>query len=180
MPWAEGVDVVLTDAVRAMSVADIRDRARVDAGEILARHSPPGVLPVDPVAVARSLGLSVFSAELGEDVFGMLVGNGGGADIYLDRDQPPRRFRFSCAHEIGHYVLRAGDINAESAFVDRRSDGGRGTADEIYANEFAGFLLMPESELRDAVARGLGDYDLAARFGVSLDAIRYRRSIVGV
>jgi Zn-dependent peptidase ImmA (M78 family) len=168
-----------TDVLRGLTVGDIRRKARQDAQEVLSKYWGPDTLPVDPVSVARSLGLSVFSAQLDDDVFGMLVGSEAGADIYLDKDQPRLRFRFTCAHEIGHYVLRSDEIARGFAFIDKRSDDDKGTPDEVYANEFAGSLLMPEAALRAAVNAGEDDFDLMRRFDVSLDALRYRRRILG-
>lgn len=157
-----------------MTVAAIRAKARSDADEVLARHWG-GFLPVDPIQIARDLGVSVFSAQLGEDTWGMLIGSPNGVDMYLDRDQPRSRLRFSCAHELGHFVERGEILEHDRAFVDKRSDGERGRADEVYANEFAASVLMPEKEFRAAVAAGQDVFDLADRFGVSLDAVRWRR-----
>lgn len=173
--WSE----LVRDAPSTLPVRQIRDRARRDAQEILDAHWTPFDLPVDPVAIARRLGLSVFAAQLGDDVFGMLVGNAGGADIYLDKHQPPLRFRFTCAHEIGHWVLRSREITPEMAIVDKRSDDPGSTSDEVYANEFAGSLLMPEVVLRAAIRAGEDDHDLARRFDVALDALAYRRRLLG-
>lgn len=162
------------------TIGAIREAARSDAAEILANVWPEGRLPVDPVIVARRLGLSVFSAQLGDDVWGMLVGSGSGCDIYLDRDQPHNRYRFSCAHEIGHFVDRGGkDLPPGQAFVDKRSDAGAGRSDEVYANEFAASLLMPEPEFR-RWARAENELALAQRFEVSLDTARYRYRLLGI
>lgn len=162
-----------------MTIRQIREMARQDAADVLLKYWMPNSLPVDPVHIARQLGLSVFSAELGDDVWGMLAGSSGGTDIYVDRDQPPNRFRFSCAHELGHFIDRGAELTSENAFVDKRSDANAGRADEVYANEFAGSLLMPEIELRKAIMSGDDDFDLAERFQVSLEAVRYRRQLVG-
>jgi len=164
------------------SVADIRARARRDAQAVLDLHWAGKPMPVDPVVIARDLGLSVFSAELGDDVFGMLVGTSAGADMFLDRHQAPARFRFTCAHEIGHYVDHASAVNPEEheTYVDRRSDDERGKPAEIYANEFAGSLLMPANEMRACVASGMSDLEMAAHFDVSLQALRYRRELLGL
>jgi hypothetical protein len=129
--------------------------------------------------VARSLGVDVFTAQLGTDTFGMLVGDAGRATIYLDQDQAPARMRITCAQEVGHYIDRGNELLDGMAFVGRRSDEGRGTADEIYANEFSTSLLMPDSELRTAVGR-MNGISTAAYFGVSLDALRYRRKLMSV
>lgn len=164
------------------SVSDIRDRARRDAEAVLALHWAGKPMPVDPVVIARDLGLSVFSAQLGDDVFGMLVGSKAGTDMYLDKDQAPARFRFTCAHEIGHYVDHTSRISPEHSetYVDRRSDTDRGKPDEIYANEFAGSLLMPADELKACIGAGMTDLQMASYFDVSLQALRYRRGLLGL
>lgn len=158
-------------------VKDIRTKARDDAALVLDTYWFGGI-PVDPIAIARSMGLSVLTAQLGDDVFGMLVGADGSADIYLDVDQPFNRLRFTCAHELGHFVDRSDELNKGEAFVDRRSDDGRGDAAEIYANEFAGSLLMPVDALRAEAQRGHPDILAARQFGVSLAAYRYRKQLL--
>ncbi|SFD88084.1 ImmA/IrrE family metallo-endopeptidase [Blastococcus tunisiensis] len=164
-----------------LPVNTIRQNANEMAREILDEFWPERFLPVDPVQIARDMGVEVFSAELGNDVFGLIYGTPGGAEIYIDRDQPPNRYRFSVAHELGHYVEhseRPGPA-AEMDYVDRRSDEDRGSPEEVYANQFAGALLMPEKELRAERARGLNDVQLARLFGVSLSALQYRLQLLG-
>ena len=161
------------------TVAQIRVRARGDAASVLASHWTTRTIPVDPVLVARSLGVDVFTAQLGTDAYGMLVGDAGKATIYLDSDQAPARMRITCAQEVGHYIDRGNELLDGMAFVGRRSDEGRGTADEIYANEFSTSLLMPDSELRTAAGK-MNGISTAAYFGVSLDALRYRRKLMSV
>ena len=170
----------MTDTLAGMTVAQIRAKARADAVEVLGEYWFPNRLPVDPISIARQLGASVFSADLGPDTWGMLVGTSGGAAIYLDRLQPINRYRFSCAHEIGHLVDRGRDIADGKALVEKRTDQSRGRADEIYANEFAASLLMPEAHLRAAVAVGEDNFDLAQRFEVSLESVTYHRRLLGI
>lgn len=172
--------VPVSEELRGLSVGAIREKARRDAQAVLDAWWTPDLLPVDPVSIARALGASVFKADLENDVFGMLVWGEDGADIYLDKDQPHARFRFSCAHEIGHYIVRSRDIAPGTAVVDKRSDDERGAPDEVHANEFAGSLLMPAAALRSAVMdEGADDFTLMRRFDVSLDALRYRRQLLG-
>jgi Zn-dependent peptidase ImmA (M78 family) len=164
-----------------LTFAQIRQSADEMAREVLDEFWSERFLPVDPVQIARDMGVEVFSAELGNDVFGMIFGGPGGAQIYVDRDQPPNRYRFTAAHELGHYVEhseRPGST-AEMDYVDRRSDDGRGSPAEVYANQFAGSLLMPEKELLAERARGLNDVQLARLFGVSLSALQYRLQLLG-
>lgn len=159
------------------TVGQLRAMAREEAKNTLDRHWD-GALPVDVVRIARDLGASVFTAQLGDDTFGMLQSDSAGSNIYIDVDQPLVRKRFTCAHEVGHLVSHADEPGAQ--FVDKRSDAGRGTASEIYANEFAGSLLMPEPRVRELRDAGFSPIDMAARFGVSLQAMTYRMKVLGI
>ncbi|MCW2901188.1 MAG: putative Zn peptidase [Streptosporangiaceae bacterium] len=169
-----------TKTVADMNFPEIRAAADEMAHEILDEFWPHRFLPVDPVEIARDMGVEVFSAELGNDVFGLIYGGPGGAQIYIDQDQPPNRYRFTVAHELGHYVEHSEGPGAQADinYVDRRSDEDRGQPEEVYANQFAGALLMPEQELREARARGLNDVQLARLFGVSLSALQYRLQLL--
>ena len=71
------------------TVGEVRAMARADAARVLSSYWD-GVFPVNPVALARAAGASVFVAELGEDTYGMLVGDAAGQNIYVDRDQLTR------------------------------------------------------------------------------------------
>ena len=136
-------------------------------------------LPVDPFAIARNLGINVYVSTLDEDVSGMLVKRAAYDDpeIYLNAGDSRNRQRFTCAHELGHYVKRtaSGDANEIWEYVDRRDTlASRGhDPDEIYANQFAANLLMP----RDMLTKLKGERTLAALaalFGVSADAMTFR------
>ncbi|WP_160071878.1 ImmA/IrrE family metallo-endopeptidase [Pseudoclavibacter sp. 8L] len=167
-----------------LSYPEIRAEARKAAAAVMDLYWTPGRFPVDPVQVSRAVGVEVYSAQLGNDTYGMLLSAKAGADMYLDVDQPPNRYRFSCAHELGHYVDRTSSLDAplEAGFVevDKRSDDGRGKPGEVYANEFAGSLLMPEDELKSQLDAGTSGVALARYFGVSLSALQYRRQVLGI
>ncbi|WP_336857200.1 ImmA/IrrE family metallo-endopeptidase [Sinomonas albida] len=160
-----------------MPIRDIRDDARRNAQAVLDEYWDDSY-PVDPVKIARKMGVEVFTAELGDDVFGMMTGNPSQASIYLDVDQPHVRMRFTCAHELGHYVERSSRLAAEDdpqfAEIDRRSDEGRGRPLEIFANEFAASLLMPEQQVKDLHRQGKSRYDMVTLFQVSLAAVDWR------
>jgi Zn-dependent peptidase ImmA (M78 family) len=136
-------------------------------------------LPVDPFFIARELGLAVYVSQLDHGVSGMLVKRAGYDDpeIYLNRRDSRNRQRFTCAHELGHYVKRSAssDLGEVWEYVDRRdtlASLGK-EPQEIYANQFAASLLMP----RDLVKRFKGEYGVAAlayEFGVSADAMSFR------
>lgn len=158
----------------AKTYYDARKAAREAASDVLDRVWHPQTLPVDPVRIARALGAQVFDAQLGNDTWGMIIGSESGADIYLDRDQPHVRYRFSCAHELGHFVDRSASLEPGTGYVDKRSTENVGSLDEVYANEFAASILMPENHFRNMVDQGVDAFGLAQAFGVSLQAARLR------
>lgn len=155
---------------------DLRSAAREDAQAVLNAYWD-GELPVDPVVIARAAGASVFSAQLGDDTFGMTIGSGDGANIYIDKDQPENRFRFTCAHELGHFVDHSQNPapgKRAVTYVDKRSDDGRGQPNEVYANEFAASLLMPGDHVKRLSKSAETVYELAREFKVSADAMSWR------
>lgn len=164
-----------------LSIAELRKKARKDAARVLEESWADKGLPVDPIRIARSMGLSVFTSQLGNDTWGMIIGSDNGADIYLDKDQAPTRMRFSCAHELGHFVDRAADLTSNRGYIDKRSSTGTHNAPaEIYANEFAASLLAPEKDLRRMVSRGDSNIEIASAFGISLTSVEHRRRFLGI
>lgn len=69
--------------------------------------------------------------------------------IHLEPERPSGRQRFTCAHEIGHFLMRHGHVAActteEWSLLNT-------TQEELLANVFASFLLMPKF----AVMRAFG------------------------
>jgi hypothetical protein len=93
------------------------------------------------------------------------------------RNEPPlRRFRFTIAHELGHWICHALEAADPSVSYCRPIDltEAADRALEREANVFAAELLMPERPVRQAWAE-LGDVDqIAAQFDVSPSAMRWR------
>jgi Zn-dependent peptidase ImmA (M78 family) len=151
---------------------------------VWARHEPDDLIPVDPVYIAEALGINVFVADLEHDVSGMLMkAPGEDAVIYLKRGHSRNRQRFTCAHELGHYVRATDNGNPETlSIVEHRSllaQAGTDT-EEIYANKFAAALLMPAHIVRARWAAVAQPASLAAEFGVSTDAMNYRLINLGL
>jgi Zn-dependent peptidase ImmA (M78 family) len=138
-------------------------------------------LPVDPFQIASAMGIKVYAATLDAGTAGQLVKRAGqDVEIYLNQYDSEGRRRFTCAHEIGHYVIHAGKDTDEWEYVDRRdaasSTGTR--SQEIYANQFAAALLMPAQAVR-RYAADHSPVELAAKFDVSLEAMNYRLANLG-
>lgn len=153
------------------------------ARSVLASYGPTleseAELPIDPVRIARALGINVYSAKLENTLSGMIakLQDDPGIDIYLNSEHVPVRQRFTCAHELGHYfaIRETGSLDSKQ-FVHRRdARSSCGThAEEVFANKFAAELLMPESQVVQLHGMGLDDLALARRFNVSIDAMRFR------
>jgi Zn-dependent peptidase ImmA (M78 family) len=134
-------------------------------------------LPVDPFKIAQKLGIKAFSATLDEGVSGMLIKRSGeDAEIYVHARDSSNRQRFTCAHELGHYVKRSGAGDDAWEYVEHRNLlSSAGTdSEEIYANKFAAALLMPKDEVMSRFKQGGTAASLAAEFGVSADAMHFR------
>jgi Zn-dependent peptidase ImmA (M78 family) len=162
-------------------VSETKVQAARDA-EILLAETWEGLLPVDPVKIARAAGLRVVDAELDQNTMGALIKRPGqDPTIVINENDGKNRRRFTCAHELGHYVRRSDDLE-EYSTVDLRSGlSAQGVDDdEIYANEFAASLLMPEREVRRIVAEGASDIEMTLRFAVSREAINFRLKNLGI
>jgi Zn-dependent peptidase ImmA (M78 family) len=136
--------------------------------------------PVDVGAVARDLGLLIFSTPLAEKVSGAIVkepsyGSQSGFVIFVDAGEASVRQRFTAAHEIGHFLLHKNLIG------DRHEDNyllrstGISNRQEAQANAFAADLLMPRHLVQQAMESGYGTVDaLADLFQVSKIAMGIR------
>lgn len=89
-----------------------------------------------------------------------------------------RRFRFTIAHEIGHWVCHCleGRVSSPAPSYCRPVDLTE-AADRVLereANVFAAELLMPETAVREAWSKLLDTAACAARFDVSPTAMQWR------
>lgn len=139
--------------------------------------------PIDPVLIAGELGIKVMDAELPETISGALVKKENEDPIILlNMSDSKNRKRFTCAHEIGHYIDRKNCNNEKYEFIDLRgpksSDGTN--REEVFANKFAANLLMPTSEVRYLRKRGTELFAAAYYFGVSQEAYSNRLNHVGL
>ena len=159
------------------------DRARRALARFRRLYALPGV-PVDVEEVAGSLfGLRVrMAAEFspssaapgGGRLSGLLLPDR--REIWVRRDEPHARRRFTVAHEIGHWVLHAevGRVYCRSSDLELAPDD-RDHEVEREANRFAAELLMPEDDVRAAAERLGADPNLLAQmFGAHPVAMGYR------
>jgi Zn-dependent peptidase ImmA (M78 family) len=141
-----------------------------------------GTLPVDPVHVARTMGVKVLDASLDDDVSGALVKKeGADPSILLNAGDSRNRRRFTCAHELGHFIRRT-DEPHKYEYVDYRDQrSSTGTdEEEMFANSFAANLLMPEPLVKTFHEQELPDFRMAKKFGVSQEAMQFRLKNLGL
>jgi Zn-dependent peptidase ImmA (M78 family) len=162
--------------------SQIKAEAAHEAAQLLEVAWSPGVIPVDPIAIARNAGIQVVEAKLNADTLGALIkAPGDDPTIVINEDDPETRKRFTCAHELGHWMRRASD-EEEYTSVDLRSDLSRSGNDpeEIFANEFAACLLMPETEFRTQHMLGRNAILLGIEFKVSRESAEFRLKNLGL
>jgi Zn-dependent peptidase ImmA (M78 family) len=136
-----------------------RDQFAALEAERLIKELEIGSLPVDPIAIAESLGILVKAKTAAGGVSGMLVRVGNDFAIgYATRINNEGFKRFCVAHELGHYRL-PGHIEAVLAHDDIHESCAGFVTDDPYereADHFAAALLMPEP-LFSRELRKLGD-----------------------
>lgn len=160
----------------------IKDVAHEDAQKILDDFWD-GEYPVDPVRIAHRMGIGVWEADLDEDVSGWLVRDDESrlGKICLNRNEMEVRRRFTCAHEIGHWVDRKFHQDDEYSFVDYRDASKKpDDATEWYADHFAANLLMPTDEFTELYDIDFTNRELADYFAVSPAAVRVRLRSLGL
>jgi hypothetical protein len=136
-------------------------------------------IPVPVESIAEDLlGLRIERAEL--DCSGMLLPAERLIRINATEaprnEAPLRRYRFTVAHELGHWICHALEGARTGVTFCRPVDVSTATDRplEREANVFAAELLMPEPAVREAWVE-IADADrLAGRFDVSPSAMRWR------
>jgi Zn-dependent peptidase ImmA (M78 family) len=118
------------------AAADLRDQLDLDQ-----------FAPVDPYRAAELLGVKVVF--LGASMEGFYFKQKP-ARILLSGLRPVPRRAFTCAHELGHHIFGHGST-IDQLQDDERPDSDK--PDEILANAFAAFFLMPSVGVRGAFAR---------------------------
>jgi Zn-dependent peptidase ImmA (M78 family) len=135
--------------------------------------------PVNPIAVAKRLGYSV-NASLFRDssTSGRVSVRDGKVRIDVNASDPPTRFRYTIAHEIGHALLHLNAVESgeltDSEEMFRNSSQGFRPAKEAEADRFAAALLMPATLVREKFQGNQDEKALARYFAVSPQAMHIR------
>lgn len=133
--------------------------------------------PINPVEIARSLGLQVVFARFSgksRDISGFYDCEENA--IYVNEEEYPPRQTFTVAHELGHSVLhRDWAMSADYQVMWRDPREQRQDFRESEANFFAAELLMPRF-LTDKYWDKLSTVQMARLFAVSVPAMKNRLS----
>ena len=158
----------------------IKDLAQIDAENVRREHWD-GTFPVDPIVIAQRMGVDTYMADNLGDTSGVIMRPPGEeAAIYINQFESKARQRFTCAHEIGHYVERTRNRDDAYTFRDRRA-GKADTPHEWYADHFAANLLMPQAAFEELMeVHGATRGDLVDYFGVSISAVSTRARSLGL
>lgn len=117
--------------------------------------------PAEPFEIAAGLDkkVKIVQVPVGEHdpVEGAFLRREGRAFILVNSSKWGRRQRFTVAHELGHFVLLADDVELVDT-ADQLDLAKANNADKREANLFAAELLMPEAGVRPLIA-GLGPED---------------------
>lgn len=135
--------------------------------------------PVKMMPIARALGVPVYNVSgWPNDISGMIKNNpDNGFEIYINKDHPETRRRFTIAHEIGHFLLHK-DLIGDGIVDDGLYRSSLSTSIEREANQFAADLLMPWGLLNLAMSKGHNSIpELAKAFEVSEHAMSIRLQV---
>ena len=156
-------------------------RSNQEAGEF---QIPPEVVakwmkkapPIDLMGMINELGLGFAVEDLPTSISGKLTRDRsypGGFKISVNADDPPRRQRFTIAHEIAHFVLHS-DLIGEGVTDNAMYRSSLSDEYERQANRFAAQILLPAEAVRSAYKHTKALAKLSELFDVSGDAIRIR------
>ncbi len=150
--------------------------ARVALRGALEVRRKAGVFRDAPLCVydlAESLGVEVWFVG-GSSFAGMYPKSYG--RLFIPSERPRGRRAFTCAHELAHWLYDHGSRIEEMDFD--RSD--HEVPEELLANTFAAYLLMPRHAVEDAFARrqlqpstanSVEMYSVACQLGVGYDTL---------
>lgn len=127
------------------------------AAEKLIHSLPAAALPIDPIALAQSKGITVMAKPAQDPgVSGMLIRVGQEFAIAYATHIDNEEFqRFSVAHELGHYFLPGHPeaVLGSDGIHQSRADFRSTDRYEIEADRFAAGLLMPRHLFAPAAVR---------------------------
>lgn len=158
----------------------IRNRISIYSDIIRGHQKCP---PVMTVPIANQLGMKVYNVpDWPPNISGMIrkdgkLGGESGIAIYVNKDHPETRRRFTIAHEIAHFVLHQ-DLIGDGITDDGLYRSNLSLTNETHANRFAADLLMPWHLVDREIKNGRDTVsELAGLFNVSMQAMSIRLGV---
>ncbi len=133
--------------------------------------------PIDPFKILRNAGIYIVLKDF-ENLDGIIINDSDNCTIVgINSNSGLQRQRFTAAHEYCHFIKDLNKANGENDIIKclKKSNA----KIEKYANNFAGYLLMPTEELKNVCnqyknAKGYIDFEsitiIAEYFGVSFSS----------
>ena len=150
------------------------------AKQVLTEHWN-GQLPIDPVALAKKMGIIVKPVS-GTDYSGKAYQQGDKRCIEYSDTESILRQRFTIAHELGHHLLSHTDSNHQFRDDPSKFNINVTIPEETQANKFAAELLMPELAIDHFIFNeNISSLnELAKKFSVSMVAMQFRLKNLGL
>ena len=173
----------------------VRNYIESSAEKLLLDSCVLGEVPTNLEKCALFLNVNVKSVPLESDVSGFLVLNEDANVIGFNNQHSEHRYRFTIAHELGHFILHR---NNSKLFIEKTQrpderimfrDNASSTGEylkEREANSFAAALLMPRKSVEEKAAKYNTEIaedliaDLAQDFNVSNQAMQIRLTNLGI
>lgn len=143
-------------------------------------------VPVDIIAIAKSYGINVYTAEFNNEISGAIRYDDKTKrfEIIVNKNNAEVRRRFTIAHELGHYFLHQdmlinSDIHIDTLYRLTTQLDEKTKEQEKEVDYFAGALLINKMSIEKLVDN-YSIEELAEIFKVSTSAITVRLSILGL
>ena len=104
------------------------------------------VFPIDPFKILKDAGIFIVLKDF-ENLDGIIINDEDNCTIVgINSNNGWQRQRFTAAHEYCHFIKDLNKENGKPSFIEclKKSN----TKLEVFANIFAGYLLMPTDELK--------------------------------
>ncbi|MAG44831.1 hypothetical protein CL633_02990 [bacterium] len=156
-------------------------------------------IPVPIIQIANDLGINVYNAEFDSDrISGSILKENGDFSIYVNKNEPSYRKRFTIAHELGHFIENKDILEKQGEHYDYKASKLNNSKvlfrfnsnvvlpskeerlREIKANKFAANILMPEDNFFEAWKKHSSMQDIANEFDVSILAASIRAEKLGL
>lgn len=160
------------------------NRAIKSAQQVLKSNWKEGKFPVDPVSIAKKMGIGVATMFLPDKISSALIKEKGSPPvIVLSQNDSLNQWRFNCACELGRYIYK----NINHLDCDEYLNYGANvppnssSEEDAFINLFAENLLMPIDEVTNVLNKEpVPVFLLPQHFGVLDDAMNSRLKKLGL